>query len=196
MHRLRQAIQIAGDELQSRVVKRGAAIVGQRHPAVEIGGLVVARDRQHVVGIPGKIAGQVGGFDLLLARAGIFQRHQQRGAIEEVCGDFRKAKAFGVHPGDDVVANFPHWAVVVRQQRGLDLLVLGGAIFLVGADQGHFLAHVLVQQLRRFQQVVFVVLLDDAEFVGVGERAEMHGSRIHRGGDVFEFQAEGCRSEA
>ena len=67
--------------------------------------------------------------------------------------------------------------------------MLGGAAFLVGANQRHLLADVFVEKFCGLEQIVFVVLLDDAELVRVGERAEMHGSRIDGGGDVHELQA-------
>ena len=38
----RKAIQIASDKLEASVVKRGAAVVDQGDPAVEVGGFVVA----------------------------------------------------------------------------------------------------------------------------------------------------------
>ena len=61
------AIEIAGDELEARVVKGGAAVVAERDPAVEIGGFVVAIDGEDVVGIPRERVGEVRGFDLLLS---------------------------------------------------------------------------------------------------------------------------------
>src|SRR5207249_3590906 len=74
------------------------------------------------------------------------------------------------------------------QQGGFDLLVLGGAAFLIGADQRDFLTHVFVQEFRGLEEIVFVILLDDAKLFGIGERTEMHGGGIHGGGDVHEFQ--------
>ena len=37
-----EAIQVAGDELEARVVEGGAAVVDECDPAVEVGGFVVA----------------------------------------------------------------------------------------------------------------------------------------------------------
>jgi hypothetical protein len=49
---LADAVQIAGDELQRRVLERRAAAVDHGHPPVDVGGLVVARDGQHVIRVP------------------------------------------------------------------------------------------------------------------------------------------------
>src|SRR5207237_1428226 len=45
-----------------------------------------------------------------------------------------------------------------------------------------------VQEFRGLEEIVFVILLDDAKLFGIGERTEMHGGGIHGGGDVHEFQ--------
>src|SRR5260370_19414791 len=66
------AIQFTGDELETRVTESGAAVVDHGDPAIEVGVLVVARDGENVVGVPGRIAGEVGGSDLLYSRAGVF----------------------------------------------------------------------------------------------------------------------------
>ena len=186
----RQAMEITRDKLQPRIVKRRPAVVGERDPAVEIGRLVVAADGQHVIRVPGKIARQVRGFHLLLARARIFKRHQERGTLKEVRGDLGKAIALGVEAGHNVVADFPHGTVVVGQQRGLDLFPLRRAVLLIRADKRDFAPHVLVQELRRFKQVVFVVLLDNADLVGLVQRAEMDGCGIHGRSNVHELQAQ------
>ncbi len=102
------------------------------------------------------------GFYLLLARAGVFQRHQECRPIEEVRGHFRKTVALRVHAGDDVIADFPDGPVVVGQQYGFDLFMLGGPAVLVRVHQGDFLADVFVEELGGLEEVVFVVLLDDA----------------------------------
>src|SRR5713226_4149653 len=70
--------------------------------------------------------------------------------------------------------------------------MLGGPAVLVGAHKGDFLADVLVEELGGLEEVVFVVLLDDAEFLWVGEGAEMHGGRIYGGGDIHQFEAKGA----
>src|SRR5579859_40093 len=186
----RNTIQVAGDELQSRIVKSSAAVISESDPAVEVGGFVVTGNGQDVVGVPGQIGGQIGSFDLVLARAGIVQRHEQGGTVEQIGGNFRESIALGVDAGDNIVANFPDRAVIVGEQSGLYFFALGGAVVLVSANQSDFLADIFVQEFGGFEQVVFVVLLDDAEFVRLAEGAEMDGCGIDGGGDVHELQPE------
>ena len=56
------------------------------------------------------------------------------------------------------------------------------------ADERDFPADVLAQQLFRFEQVVLVVLLDDADSRRLGERPEVDGGGIDRRSDVDEVQ--------
>jgi hypothetical protein len=49
---LADAIQISRHELQLDVLERRPAPVGQRHPSIDILGLVVARYGEHVIGVP------------------------------------------------------------------------------------------------------------------------------------------------
>ena len=53
------AVEIAGHQLKLRVVERRAAAVDHRHPAVDVRGLVVARHGEHVIRIPGQLAGKI-----------------------------------------------------------------------------------------------------------------------------------------
>src|SRR5260370_24377652 len=70
------AIELASDELETRVTESGAAVIDNGDPAIEVGVLVVAGDGKDVIGIPGKIVRQIGSLDLLFFRARIFKRHQ------------------------------------------------------------------------------------------------------------------------
>src|SRR5258708_5751759 len=80
-----------------------AAVVDYGNPAIQVGVLVIARDGENVIGIPGQIAREVGSFDLLLFRAGVFEGHQQRGALVEIRRHFGKAIALGKHSSNDIV---------------------------------------------------------------------------------------------
>src|SRR5277367_3336812 len=140
----RKAIQISGNELEAGVVEGGAAVICESYPAVEVGGFVVSSHGQNIVGIPRKAVGEVRGFDLLFARAGILERHKKRRAVIEIRRNVGEAEAFGVASGDDVVTDFPNLPVVVGEKSGLDLFVLGGAVVLIGADERHFLANIFV----------------------------------------------------
>ena len=106
-------------------MKGRAAVVDDGNPAIQVSILVIPRDGKDVIGIPRQIARQVRGFNLLLFRAGVFQRHQQRGALVEIRRDFGEAITLGKHSGHDVVADFPDRPVVIGKQGRLDLFALG-----------------------------------------------------------------------
>ena len=53
-----------------------------------------------------------------------------------------------------------------------------------------------MEELGGFEEIVFVILLEDGELIGIRERAEMDGGRIDGGGDVHEFEAEGAVGES
>jgi len=59
------AVQIACDKLERRVAKGGAAAIGHRDPAVNVGDLVVTRNCQHVVSVPFQVGRQVRCFDAM-----------------------------------------------------------------------------------------------------------------------------------
>ena len=193
---LAHAIQIAGHELQRRVAERRAAAVGERHPAVEVGRLVVARHGQHVVGVPRQLAGQIRRFDAVPRRAVVVERPDERRPRVEVAGQLGEADVIGVQAGDDLVADLPDRRVVVAEQPRLHLFFPRRAVVLPRAHERDVAADVLAQQLVRLEQVVFVVLLEHADARRLGERAEVHGRRIDRRGDVHEAQIERCRAAA
>ena len=146
----------------SRALKRGTAVVDEGDPAVKIGGLIFPPNRENVIRVPRKIACKIGSFNLLLARPGIFKRHQQRRAVEQIRGNFREAIGLGIAARDNVVADFPDWPVVVRKQGCLDLFAFRRSVVHVRANERNFFAHVFVQQLGRLKQIVFVVLFENA----------------------------------
>ena len=71
---------------------------------------------------------------MLLAGAGIFQRHQQSRPVVKIGGDFGESVALGIGSGNDIVADSPDLAVVIGEKGGFDFLVFGGAAVLIGAD--------------------------------------------------------------
>ena len=194
---LAHAIEIAGDELQRRVPERRAAAVGQRDPAVEVGRLVVARDGQHVVGVPRQLAGQIRRLDAMLASAPPLSSVQiSVGREYRLPGSSGKPDVIGVHAGDDLAADLPDRRVVVAEQPRLHFFLARRSALLPRAHERDVAADVLAQQLVGLEQVVLVVLLEDADARRLGERAEVHGRRIHRRGDVHEVQIGRCRAQA
>ncbi len=185
---LTHAVQVAGDELQRRVLEGRAAAVDDGHPAVDVGRLVVARHRQHVVRVPRQLAGEIRRLDAMARAAGVVERPDQRGTRVEVARQLGKPDVIGAHAGDDLAADLPDGRVVVAQQPRGDVLL---ARLVVGPPRAHerdIAADVLAQQLVRLEQVVLVVLLEHAHARRLGQRAEMHGRRIDRRGDVHEVQ--------
>ena len=96
VERLAHAIELAGDELQLRVAERRAAAVGQRDPAVDVGRLVVARDGQHVVGVPRQLRRQIRRLDAMPRRAFVVERPDQRRPRVEIAGQLREADVIGM----------------------------------------------------------------------------------------------------
>ncbi len=47
-----------------------------------------------------------------------------------------------------------------------------------------------MEELGGFEEIVFVILFDDTELIGFGERAEMDRCRIYRGGNIHKLKAE------
>ena len=117
------AVQLAGDELQLRVAKRRAAAVGQRDPAVDVARLVVARDGEHVVGVPRQLAGQIRRFDAMPRGAAVVERPDERRAREEGVGQLGKPNVIGVQARDDLAVDPPDRLVVVAQQVRCDLFL-------------------------------------------------------------------------
>ena len=185
---LADAVEIAGHELEPRVPERRAAAVDQRHPAVEVGGLVVARDGEHVVGIPRQLAREIRRLDAVLLDAVVVERPDERRSRVEVLRQLGKPDVIGVHAGDDLVADLPDRRVVVAEEPRRHFLGTCRAVLLLHAHQRHVAADVLAQQLVGLEQVVLVVLLEHARARRLGERSEMNGRRIHGRRDVHEAQ--------
>ena len=185
---LPDAIQIAGDELQLRVLERRAAAVDDGHPAVDVGGLVVARDGQDVVGVPRQLAGQIRGLDAVPRAAAVVERPDERRPRIEIAGQLGKPDVIGLHAGDDFAADLPDRRVVVAEQTRLHFFFARRVPVLPRSDERDLAADVLAQQLLGLEQVVLVVLLEDADARRLGQRSEVHGRRIHGGGDVHEMQ--------
>jgi hypothetical protein len=101
----------------------------------------------------------------------------------------------GAHAGDDLVADLPHRRCVVAKQRGLHFFLPGRSALLPVAHERDFAAHVLAQQLVRFEQVVLVVLFEHLDPCRVGERSKVNGCRVYRRGDVHEAQVAGAARE-
>ncbi len=75
---LSHAVQISRDKLELCVLERGPAPVDHGHPAVDVGGLVVARDGQDVVRVPRQLARQVRRLDPVSRSTGVLERPDQR----------------------------------------------------------------------------------------------------------------------
>ena len=154
-------MQLASDELQLRVVISSAAVVGESDPAVKVRGFLVAAYVEDVVRGPTDVGGEIGSLDALRFGSAIFERPDQGGPAVEIVRQVGKAIGIGRHAGDNFVANFSDGPVVVRQEQRFGLDVLRGICLLLGANQADVAADVLLQELLRIEQVVFVILLED-----------------------------------
>ena len=189
---LADAVQIAGDELQRRVLERRAAAVDHGHPAVDVGGLVVARDGQHVVRVPRQLAREVRGLDAVACAARVVERPDQRRARVEIAGQLRKPDVIGLHARDDLAADLPDGRVVVAEQARGHVLLARRVVGPPRAHQRDVAADVLAQQLVGLEQVVLVVLFEHAHARRLAERPEVHRRRIDGRGDVHEVQIGGA----
>ena len=124
--RSRGAMNVAGDELKLRVLECRAAVVDERHPAIQIGRILVVSNRQNIIGAPGNIRRQVRGFNGLAWRAAIIEQPKKRGPVVKISGEIGEAITVGGHAGDDFVSDLPDGAAgIVGEQRGLGLLEIG-----------------------------------------------------------------------
>ena len=125
-------------------------------------------------------------------RAAVVQRPDQRGPREKRIGKFRKANVIGVKAGHDFAVDSPDRLVVVAQQMRRHLFFPRRAVHLTRAHERDVASDVFAEQLFGLEEIVFVVLFEHAHARGLAERAEMHGRRIDRRGDVHEAQVEGA----
>ena len=159
---LTNAIQVAGHELELRVLERRAAAVDDRHPAVDVGRFVVARDGQHVVGVPRQLAGQIRRLDAMPRAAAVVERPDERRPRIQIAWQLRKPDVIGLHAGHDFAADLPDGRVVVAEQTRLHFFFPRRAVVPPGPDERDLAADVLPQELLGLEQVVLVVLLEDA----------------------------------
>ena len=125
--------------------------------------------------------------------APVLQRPDQRRPAIQVARQLRESDVVGVQAGDDFLADLPDRTVVVAEKERADLLLAGRPSLLTRPHERDLAADVLPEQLLGLEQIVFVVLFDDAERGRLGERAEVHGGGIDRGRDVHELQVELAR---
>ena len=190
LHHLADPIELACDELELRVSEGSAAAVDERHPAVEVGGLVVARHGQHVIGVPRQLAGEVRRLDAMAGGAAVVERPDESRPRVEIVGELREPHVIGVHAGDDLVADAPDRRVVVAQEPRGDVFLPAGAVGLDGAHQRDVASDVLPQQLVGLEQIVFVILLEHADARRLRQRSEVDGGGVDGGRDVHEPQIE------
>ena len=67
------AVDVARDELEPRILISRAALIVESYPTVEIDVFVFAVEHRDVVGLPGDPLGEIGRFNLLRRSAAVFQ---------------------------------------------------------------------------------------------------------------------------
>src|SRR3984957_277649 len=192
----RDLVNFASHELQFGVLVGRATVVVQRDPTIEIGYLFVAGHREDVVRAPAHIAGEIGCFDFLCGGATIVESPDQSWPAVEISGQLRETVRIGIHAITDYVSNFPDWAIVIGEKGSFGFDPFGRARILFRADQGDFLADIFLQEFLGIEQIIFVVLLDHAQFGVVGQRTKVDRGRVDRRGHVFKAQREDSRGEA
>jgi hypothetical protein len=175
------AVDVASDELQPGVGIGGAAGVGERYPAVQVERGVGAVQLGDVVGFPGEAAREVRELDRLAAGARGLELGDERRAVAQVGGHAVVDDAPG-QPGLDAVADAQHHAGARREhRRRLDRFRAGGGM---RAHDAHVAADVLLEQLRRREQVEVEVLLDQGQRAGVRQASQQRGLRAHAATDL------------
>ena len=98
---LLNAMDVASNQLETRIGEGAAAVVVQRDPAFEIQTAFVFAQEHVVIGVPIHAAGQVGNLDGLLALAGTVQKPLQRRAGDQSVGQGRETNVAHVVQADD-----------------------------------------------------------------------------------------------
>jgi hypothetical protein len=122
--------------------------------------------------------------------AGVIQRPDERRVREEIPRQLGKLDVIGVQAGHDFVADLPDRSIVVAEKTRLHLFLARLPVLRSPPHQRDVAADVLAQQLLRFEQVVLVILLEDADARWLGQRAEVNGRGIDGGRNVHEAQIE------
>ncbi|MNS64903.1 hypothetical protein D3C72_980490 [compost metagenome] len=179
------AVDVARHQREARVGVGGAALVPQRDPAGHVGLGVVGAAHEHVVGLPAHAGGHVTGLDRLGAGALHVEQPDQTRLRDQIRRQVRQDHLAG-RLQVNLVADAVDVALVGADQGGLEdlrrLAVLGGRADL------DLLAHVLLHELGRGDQVVLVVLLEHVHAVGVRDRAEADAGGVDLARDVAEAQ--------
>jgi hypothetical protein len=166
----RDALNVAGDQLQLGVFVARAAAVRERHPAREIADLVLRIEHEHVVRAPAEVRGEVAHLHPLLFDAAR-QQPDERRLRNQVRRHVRKYEA-PAEAGDDFTVDAQNGAVLDRQHVGqLDLV---RAELLVVANDLDLPADVFFEQLLGREQVIAVVLLEHLQLVGRVQTAQVH----------------------
>ncbi len=177
-----QALQVTGDQFEQGVCVGGPAVVGDRHPAVEVEALLVGGEQEHVVRLPADAPRQIRDLDVVGSCLGGLQAPDQGGAGDQTLGQVGECEL--AHVGD---GHHGHLAVGALKDdvapAAQESTLVGGAIL---GDNPDLLLDVLLQQSRGADEVVLVVLLQDPGAVGIGEGSEEHARRIDLGRDIAE----------
>ena len=184
---VRCPVDVAGYELQRRLPVCRAALVVDRHPAREIGPVVAGVQHHHVVGLPGDPAGQIGRLDPLGCRRLVPQQPDERRLGHQILRE-RGKDDVSVMAHVDLAVDVVHGAVGAEERR-----LQVGAVPLVEA---HLSPHVLLHELLAREKVVLVVLLQDLQPLGIGQRLEVDSRRVDQRGDIHELDLAAAASQA
>ena len=186
------AVDVPGHQFQGSVGVGGPALVVDGDPSREIGAVIAGVERQHIVGPPVDGVGEVGGLDPLGFGLAVFEQPYQCGLGGQVFGHLREQDPPRVAEGD-IFVDLEDRAAVDRQQGGRQgVLALGELVFREELD---FLADVFFKKPLGVEQIVLVILLENAQARRAGERPDLHAGGDDLGGHVHEPQFKGARGE-
>jgi len=178
-HRLRLAypVEVARHQLQLGVRIGRPALIGQRHPAVQVEPVVIGIQFGHIIRTPCQTGGQIGQLQVLQARRRVEQRDDQGRRIAQRVGYAGKRQS-SRHAGFDAAVGKLEYHAVVGRKHGS-----GFAGFHVGARMHAYDADlasdIFFEQLLRGQQIEIEILFLQPESGRIRQIAQLRGFRTH-----------------
>ena len=178
-----QQVDIAGQKFDLGVLEGGAGLVGDGHPAGQVHVVAGLVDAGPVIDVPAHLPGPVGHLDQFAPALLRVELPDKRGPGQEAAGQHGETHVLDVpdprqqvHPGRRLQHQLRR---IEAEERPLnDLAVL--------RDDADPLVDVLVEQLVGADEIVLVVLLDDAGHVRLAQGGKLHRVRLDGGRDVGE----------
>jgi hypothetical protein len=153
------AVDVACDELEARILISRAALIVEGYPTVEIHVFVFAVEHRDVVGFPGDALGEVGRLDLLRRSAAVFQQPNQGRLRDQIVGDVGE---------DQIVRLAREDAATKLVDDALIRAEYGDGNFHAIFENGDLFADELFEQLLGRKQIVLIVLFENLQAGRIG----------------------------